>query len=105
MFCRPMVCAALFWLHCYCPVIFHSYSYLLIRRHYDTKHASTFSQFKEKQRSDKFESLNTYDLSKYTFNFSMLLICWTRHLLLITTIGTVYPLTFSTIHKYITKII
>ncbi|PNF22492.1 hypothetical protein B7P43_G14846, partial [Cryptotermes secundus] len=28
-----------------------------IRRHYDTKHASTFSQFKEKQRSDKLESL------------------------------------------------
>ncbi|PNF38074.1 hypothetical protein B7P43_G18375, partial [Cryptotermes secundus] len=28
-----------------------------IRHHYDTKHASTFSQFKEKQRSDKFESL------------------------------------------------
>jgi hypothetical protein len=28
-----------------------------IHRHYDTMHASTFSQFKEKQRSDKFESL------------------------------------------------
>ena len=29
-----------------------------LRRHYDTKDASTYSQFKDKQRSEKFESMH-----------------------------------------------
>ena len=29
-----------------------------LRRHYDTKHVSTYAQFKDKQRSEKFESMH-----------------------------------------------